>query len=86
MATEALRITCHLDEQNKEAKHWLQIMNELRNRRVEDILLAVVDGLKGFPENIRRIFPQREVQTCIVHLIHYIWPCAISKKHGKIHH
>ena len=44
-------------------------MNELRNRGVEDILIAVVDGLKGFPEAITAVFPKTIVQTCIVHLI-----------------
>ena len=44
-------------------------MNELKNRGVEDILIAVVDGLKGFPEAITAVFPQTQVQTCIVHLI-----------------
>ena len=44
-------------------------MNELRNRGVEDILLAVVDGLKGFPEAITAVFPETIVQTCIVHLL-----------------
>ena len=44
-------------------------MNELKNRGVEDILIAVVDGLKGFPEAIAAVFPQAIVQTCIVHLI-----------------
>ncbi len=44
-------------------------MNELRNRGVQDILIAVVDGLKGFPEAITVAFPQTTVQTCIVHLI-----------------
>jgi len=44
-------------------------MNELRNRGVEDILLAVVDGLKGFPEAILAVFPEASVQTCIVHLL-----------------
>jgi transposase-like protein len=46
-------------------------MNELRNRGVQDILIAVVDGLKGFPEAITAAFPETMVQTCIVHLIHY---------------
>jgi len=44
-------------------------MNELHNRGVEDILIAVVDGLKGFPEAILAVFPQATVQTCIVHLL-----------------
>jgi putative transposase len=46
-------------------------MNELKNRGVEDILIAVVDGLKGFPEAINAVFPQTVVQTCIVHLIRH---------------
>lgn len=44
-------------------------MTELKNRGVEDVLIAVVDGLKGFPEAITAVLPQAQVQTCIVHLI-----------------
>ena len=47
----------------------LHVMNEVRNRRVEDIRVAVVDGLKGFPEAILAVFPDATVQTCIVHLL-----------------
>jgi len=46
-------------------------MTELRNRGVQDILIGVVDGLKGFPEAIQAVFPQAEVQTCIVHLVRH---------------
>jgi putative transposase len=56
-------------EQNEGAKFWLRVMNELRNRGVEDVLIAVVDGLKGFPEAITAVFPEATVQTCIVHLL-----------------
>jgi putative transposase len=56
-------------EQSEGAKFWLRVMNELKNRGVEDILLAVVDGLKGFPEAITAVFPETVVQTCIVHLL-----------------
>jgi putative transposase len=56
-------------EQNEGAKFWLRVMNELKNRGVEDILLAVVDGLKGFPDAITAVFPEATVQTCIVHLL-----------------
>lgn len=56
-------------EQNEGAKFWLRVMNELKNRGVEDILLAVVDGLKGFPDAITAVFPDATVQTCIVHLL-----------------
>ena len=58
-------------EQNEGAKFWLRVMNELKNRGVEDILLAVVDGLKGFPEAITAVFPEATVQTCIVHLLRH---------------
>ena len=58
-------------EQNEGAKFWLRVMNELRIRGVEDILLAVVDGLKGFPEAIGAAFPDTTVQTCIVHLLRH---------------
>jgi putative transposase len=51
-------------EQNEGAKFWLRVMNELRHRGVEDVLLAVVDGLKGFPDAIRAVFPEALVQTC----------------------
>ena len=44
-------------------------MNELKNRGVEDVLIAVVDGLKGFPDAICAVFPEATVQTCIVHLL-----------------
>ena len=56
-------------EQTEGAKFWLKVMNDLRNRGVADILIAVVDGLKGFPEAINSVFPKTMVQTCIVHLI-----------------
>lgn len=58
-------------EQNEGAKFWLRVLNELKNRGVEDILLAVVDGLKGFPEAIAAAFPETAVQTCIVHLLRH---------------
>src|SRR5215208_2105236 len=56
-------------EQNEGAKFLLRVMNELKNRGVEDVLIAVVDGLKGFPEAIAAVFPDATVQTCIVHLL-----------------
>ena len=56
-------------EQNEGAKFWLRVMTELKNRGVEDVLMAVVDGLKGFPEAIVAVFPEATVQTCIVHLL-----------------
>ena len=56
-------------EQTEGAKFWLKVVNELKARGVNDILIPVVDGLKGFPEAITTVYPQTIVQTCIVHLI-----------------
>jgi transposase-like protein len=56
-------------EEQEGAKFWLKVMYELRNRGVEDILIAVVDGLRGLPEAIRNVFAETTVQTCVVHLI-----------------
>jgi putative transposase len=58
-------------EQNEGAKFWLRVMNEIKNRGVEDVLIAIVDGLKGFSEAITAVFPQATVQTCIVHLLRH---------------
>jgi putative transposase len=58
-------------EQTEGAKFWLKVMNELKNRGIADILIAVVDGLKGFPEAITAVFPLTQVQTCIVHMIRH---------------
>jgi putative transposase len=58
-------------EQTEGAKFWLRVMTELKNRGVEDVLIAVVDGLKGFPEAITAVFPEATVQTCIVHLLRH---------------
>ena len=55
--------------ENEGANFWLQVLTDLNNRGVEDILIASVDGLKGFPEAINAIFPNTEVQLCIVHQI-----------------
>lgn len=58
-------------EQTEGAKFWLRVMNDLKNRGVQDILIAIVDGLKGFPDAITSVFPETIVQTCIVHLIRH---------------
>jgi|LGVE01.1.fsa_nt_gb transposase-like protein len=55
--------------ENEGANFWLQVLTDLSNRGVNDILIACVDGLKGFPEAIETIFPATEVQLCIVHQI-----------------
>jgi putative transposase len=56
-------------EQSEGAKFWLKVMNELKQRGVQDILIVCCDGLKGFPEAIETVYPQATVQTCIVHMI-----------------
>ena len=53
------------------AKFWLNVLTELQNRGLQDILIACVDGLKGFPEAIETAFPKTQVQLCIVHLIRH---------------
>jgi putative transposase len=53
------------------AKFWLQVVTELKNRGVDDILFACVDGLKGFPEAIESVYPKTEVQLCIVHMVRH---------------
>jgi putative transposase len=58
-------------EHSEGAKFWLKVMNELKTRGVEDVLIAIVDGLKGFPEAITAVFPLTLVQTCVVHLIRH---------------
>lgn len=55
--------------QNEGAKFWLGVMTELKNRGVQDILIAAVDGLVGFPDAIAAVFPETEVQLCIVHMV-----------------
>ena len=56
-------------QQTERAKFWLAVMNELKNCGVQDILIAVIDGLKAFQKPLPRFFPDTEIQTCIVHLI-----------------
>jgi putative transposase len=73
----ALGVTCDGDrevlgiwwQETEGAKFWLAVLNDLRRRGVQDVLISCVDGLKGFPEAIEATFPQSWVQTCIVHLI-----------------
>ena len=55
--------------ENEGAKFWLGILTELQNRGVKEILIACVDGLKGFPDAIQTVFPQAQIQLCIVHMV-----------------
>ena len=56
-------------ERNEGAKFWTGILNELKNRGVQDTLIAAVDGLTGFPEAVNAVFPETEVQLCMVHMV-----------------
>ena len=55
--------------ENEGAHYWLGVINEIKNRGVNDILIACVDGLKGFPEAINTVFPKTDIQLCIIHMI-----------------
>ena len=57
--------------QTEGAKFWLQVITELKNRGVQDIFIACVDGLKGFPEAIETVYPKTAVQLCVVHLVRH---------------
>ena len=56
-------------DQAKGAAFWLRVLHELKNRGIQDILIAAVDGPSGFPEAIRTVFPKTEIQLCIVHMV-----------------
>ena len=55
--------------ENEGAKFWLNVLTELQNRGLKDILIACVDGLKGFPDAINTVFPNTQIQLCIVHMV-----------------
>ena len=56
---------------NESAKYWLGVLTELKNRGVQDILICCIDGLKGFEQAIGTVFPQTQIQRCIVHQVRY---------------
>lgn len=55
--------------ENEGAKFWLAVLTDFKNRRMQDMVIGCIDGLKGFPEAIAAIFPKTKVQTCVVHQI-----------------
>ncbi len=69
--------------ENEGANFWLSVLTDLQHRGVEDILIACVDGLTGFPEAIKTAFPQTEVQLCIVHQIRNSMRYVASKNHKE---
>jgi putative transposase len=64
---------------NEGAHHWLSVLTDLYNRGVKDVLIACVDGLKGFPETIATIYPKTEVQLCVIHQIRNSMKYVASK-------
>ena len=66
--------------ENEGARFWLGVLNDLRSRGVEDILIASIDGLKGFPEAICEVFPKAEIQLCVVHQIRNSLKYVVSKE------
>ena len=71
-------------EQTEGAKFWLRVMTEIKNRGGGDVFIAVVDGLKGFPEAINAVFPETSVQTCIVHMIRHSLNYVGWKEHKAV--
>jgi transposase-like protein len=55
--------------QNEGAKFWLSVLTELKNRGLENIIVACIDGLTGFPDAIETVYPKAQIQLCIVHMI-----------------
>ena len=70
--------------QTEGAKFWLQVVTELKNRGVQDIFIACVDGLKGFPEAIEAVFPATTVQLCIVHMVRHSLNYVSWKRRAEV--
>jgi len=70
--------------QTEGAKFWLGVVTELKNRGIQDIFIACVDGLKGFPEAIEAVYPQATVQLCIVHMVRNSLNYAGWNKRGLV--
>jgi len=70
--------------QNEGAKFWLGVMTELKNRGVQDIFIACVDGLKGLPEAVEAVFPKTQVQLCLVHLARYSLAFVAAKERKAV--
>ncbi|MFS8131200.1 MAG: IS256 family transposase [Candidatus Dojkabacteria bacterium] len=66
------------------ANFWLNVITELRNRGVEDIFIACIDGLKGFPEAINTVYPQTEIQLCIIHVLRNTLRYVASKDQKEV--
>ena len=71
--------------ENESSKYWLNVLNELKNRGVQDILIMSVDNLKGFSEAISSVFPKTEIQKCVVHQIRNSIRYNLTKMQGNLH-
>jgi len=73
--------------ETESAKYWLKVLNELKNRGVKDVLITTVDGLTGFEEAIKAVYPKAEVQRCIVHQLRntfkYVLVYRLGRESGK---
>ena len=69
---------------NEGAKFWLPVLTELKNRGLQDIFIACVDGWKGFPQAIETVYPQTTVQLCIVHLVRGSWQYVRGKERRTV--
>jgi len=72
--------------ENKGAKFWLNVLTELQNRGLNDVIIACVDGLKGFPEAINAVYPQAQIQLCIVHMVRNSMKHVLRKDYKAIAH
>ena len=70
--------------ENEGAKFWLAILTELQTRGVKDILIACMDGLKGFPDAIGNVFPDTQVQLCIVHMVRNAMKYVVWKDYKAV--
>lgn len=77
-------LLCLWLSQNEGAKFWLSVMNELKNRGVNDIFIACCDGFKGFPEAIEAVYPKTQVQLCIVHQVRHSLRFVGSKERKEV--
>lgn len=77
-------LLCLWLSRNEGAKFWLSVMNELKNRGVNDIFIACCDGFKGFPEAIEAVYPKTQVQLCIVHQVRHSLRFVGSKERKEV--
>lgn len=71
-------------DESEGAKFWLSVLTDLKTRGVDDILIACIDGLKGFPEAVKAVFPKTEVQLCVVHQIRNSIKYVASKHQSNL--